>query len=119
MSSIDKIKQEILNHPKVIRYQKLENIINNNEEIKELLERSKAIQKEIVHAEALNKSNQLNVLEAKYDEIMKKLTNKPLLMEYLDLQKEINDFLQIVKDKINDTLIANLSNNANNWRLNT
>lgn len=113
MSLIDNIKEEIINHPKIKRYKQLEEIINKNQEVKNLLNESKDIQKQIVHAEALQKTQQLDALEKDYNHIMEKLNDIPLLMEYLDLQTEINDFLQIVNEKLNDTLMADLNNNDN------
>lgn len=109
MNTIDKISLEIENNPKIKRYKELELIINNDSLIKKILDESKTIQKEIVHAEKLNKLEQLKVLNNHYDEKMAELYEIPLLMEYLDLQNEINEFLQTTTDNLNKLLMLDLS----------
>lgn len=112
MTTLDKIILEIDNNPKIRRYKELEQIINSNQEVKRILDESKTIQKEIVHAESLNKPEQLKVLNDKYDTKMKNLKEHPLLMEYLDLQQEINNFLQDMSNSINNSLMLDLGDKA-------
>lgn len=112
MLTVDKIINEIENNAKINRYKELEHIINNNKEIKKILDESKTIQKELVHAENLNKPEQLNKLKIEYNDKMEELANQPLLMEYLDLQNEINDFLQDITKVINNSLMLNSSDKA-------
>lgn len=109
MESIDKILNEIEKNEKINRYKELETIINNDEDIKKLLDEAKRIQKELVHAKSFNKTNVHDKLTKEYDDIMQNLENIPLFMEYLDLQKEINDFLQVTADYIHKSLMLDLS----------
>jgi|SRR5690554_2332732 len=111
MKVVNKILDSIENNEKIRRYKELELIINNNTKIKKILDDSKSIQKEIVHAENLSKPKQLKILNIKYNEEIEKLKEQPLLMEYLDLQKEINRFLQDSVNNINNALMFNLSDN--------
>lgn len=112
MATIENIIQAINNNDKINRYKELEKIINNNETIKKILDESKTIQKELVHAENLNKPEQLKTLKEKYENKMNELNLQPLLMEYLDLQQEINIFLQETSKTINDALMFNLGDKA-------
>ena len=116
MKVVNKILDSIENNEKIRRYKELESIINNNVKIKKILDQSKSIQKEIVHAENLSKPEQLKILNIKYHEEMEKLKDEPLLMEYLDLQIEINQFLQDSANNINNALMFNLSDNKEKWK---
>lgn len=101
----DKIINGIKENKKIARYQELENIINNNEKISSLLNELKIIQKEIVHAKEYNKTIYLEKLENDYQELYQSIENHPIMAEYLDLQEEINAFLQeftnIIENGIN------------------
>lgn len=111
MEIIDKILINIEKNNKINRYKELELIINSNANIKKILDDSKSIQKEIVHAENLGKPEQFKRLNTKYKKQMDKLKEQPLLMEYLDLQKEINQFLQDTAKNINNSLMFKSSDN--------
>jgi len=89
-----KILKAFENNVNIKRYYELEKIINNNELIKTKLDELKVIQKEIVHAEALNKEKALKTLKEKYDNLYNEFLETPLIAEYLELQTLINDLLQ-------------------------
>lgn len=109
MSKESKIITEIKNNEKIKRYLELESYINNNNVIKEILTNIKEIQKELVHARALNKKESEKSIQKKYDILLNKLEEQPLLMEYLDLQNEINEFLQDASLIINNSLMVKSS----------
>ena len=88
------ILEQISEHKLVKRYKELEVVINNNEKLKEKLAKLKAMQKDMVHAETLNKPEMLKEINNSYDILYEEILNFPLVIEYLDLQKMINDFLQ-------------------------
>lgn len=92
-----KIINEINDNNKIKRYKELETIINKNEEVSKKMNDLKEIQKQIVHAEKLMKKELLDKLNKEYDTLTNEIHNYPLMAEYMDLQVEINDFLQNFK----------------------
>ena len=100
---------ELRENKKIIRYRQLENIVNNNEEINQLFNELKNVQKQLVNAQNINKTNAINAFTKQYNEIYDKLITYPLVSEYLALQSEINDFLgtisKIIEDGINNDLL--------------
>lgn len=97
MKNHDKVVDEILKSDKVKRYKELEKVINNNKEISKKMDELKDIQKQIIHAEKLMKKELLDKLNQQYDTLTNEIHNYPLMAEYMDLQVEINDFLQNFK----------------------
>lgn len=108
----DKIIDNIKKNSKISRYQKLEELINNNEKIKNDVNKLKGIQKEIVHAKEYNKAQYLIKLESEYSDLYESVIKHPIMAEYLDLQQEINSFLQeftnIIEKGINGDFTVNL-----------
>ncbi len=105
MSIEEKIIDSIKANNKILRYQELEEIINSNKIIKENIDQLKALQKEIVHAKEYNKLQYLTKLESDYNTLNESIVKHPIMAEYLDLQEEINAFLQeftnIIENGIN------------------
>lgn len=102
------ILKTIENDPKVKRYKELEKYINENKLINEKLNELKDLQKELVHAKSLEKGKKYNDVLTKYNLLLKELEEIPLLLEYLDLQADINFYLQNISKTINDALIVKL-----------
>lgn len=98
MNANDKILSYINENSKIKRYKELEVIINNNTELSQKMDELKNMQKQIVHAEKLVKSNSLIELNKEYEMLLSNLESYPLMNEYLDLQVEINESLQSFKD---------------------
>ena len=102
--------QKIKDNEQIIRYKKLENFINNNDEIKEKFNELKKIQKDLVYIESKSKQNTVNYEEKKrlYNDILESISEKPLVLEYLELQQIINSFLKeislIITEEINKPL---------------
>lgn len=109
MSIEDKIIDSVINNDKVKRYLELEKIINESVNIKAILDEMKSVQKDLVHARSFDKNESLKASELKYEMLLKRLEETPLLLEYLDLQDEINEFLQNSANIINRSLIVNSS----------
>lgn len=105
MSIKDELLKRVLENNKIKRYQELEEIINNNTKIKQEIDNLKSFQKEIVHAKQYNKTNYLKELEKQYDKQYNLIIKHPLMAEYMDLQEEINKFIQdlaeIIENGIN------------------
>lgn len=110
MNKSNELINNIKNNKEIIRYRELELIINNSPSIKNKLDELKTLQKEIVHAESLNKNNSLIMLKDKYNNLYNEFVNQPLIGEYLELQTMLNDFLQAFTNIIEDGIKVDLNN---------
>lgn len=105
------IVEKLKNDKNIQRYRELELIINNNQSIKNKLDELKTLQKEIVHAESLNKTNSHKLLKDKYDNLYNEFIEQPLIGEYLELQTLLNDFLQAFTNIVEEGIKADLNSN--------
>ncbi|MDY0277052.1 MAG: YlbF family regulator [Acholeplasma sp.] len=109
MNVEEKIIKLIKENKKVSRYRELEHLVNSNERLLSKMKEIKSLQKEIMHAEKLEKQ-QINIeLNEKYQRLMKDFEAEPLMIEYLQLQEEINAFLKDFKDIINEGIEKDLT----------
>jgi len=92
----------IKENPKIIRYKKIESIINKQKELKQMINELKTIQKQLVNAKEMHKTKSVDMFQQKYDQLLKQIETYPLMSEYLALQSEINDMLQAVKEIFED-----------------
>ncbi len=108
MNSKDKLIQDLKNEPYVKRLNEIELIIDQNEEIKELLNKKKDISKKIVLARKLGLKNTVQSYQIEYNEIDEKIANYPLVEEYMDLLDMANNDLELmvnyIEEKINHKL---------------
>lgn len=108
MKTKNVIITKINENSKIIRYKELEKIINNDQALGAKMQELKAVQKQIVHAEKLQKNEQLSILKIQYDNMLENITNHPLMAEYIDLQEEVNHFLQEFKNIIESGIDSDL-----------
>ena len=104
MSEIDKLLQLIEDDPVVIRYRQIEEKMNLSKEVKREINQLKAIQKQLINARHIGKTEAIKKFEKDYDEKLLAIESYPLMSEYLSLQEEINDMLQTVLQIIEDGL---------------
>ena len=104
MSEIDKLLKLIEDDPVIKRYQSLEEKMNQSKDIKRQINQLKAVQKKLINARHINKTEAVKQFEQEYDERLKEIEEFPLMAEYLSLQEEINDMLQSVLQIIEDGL---------------
>ncbi len=102
MSEKDKLIQMIKENEIIIRYKKIEKIINEHEEIKSKIQQLKAIQKQLVNAKEIGKSEAVRTFQMKFDALYQEIEEFPLMSEYMALQSDINDMLQSIQDIIQD-----------------
>lgn len=88
------------NNPMVIRYKKLEEVINKDETLKTAIKNLKDIQKQLVNAREYNKPEMVKRYQNHYDMLYNQISEIPLISEYLALQSDINNMLQDVQDII-------------------
>lgn len=99
----------INNNEKIKRYRELEKLVNEDQDVLNLIDELKAVQKQIVHAEKLEKKDMLKVLQEKADDINNSIFNYPVMAEYLDLQAEVNELIQSFKEVIETSLAKDLA----------
>ena len=105
---MNKLKEEFLKTDLVKRIQSLENIIDNNQELKDKLKSLKELQKKMVNAKEFNQFNQYKSYKEEYDVLYEEVLDFPFVEEYLDLLEEANnkllDICFIIENKINKQL---------------
>jgi len=104
LSKKEELIELIKNLEEVKTYQKFENVINSNKDLKKRFAELKAIQKQLVNAKAIQKQNAIKQFSQTYDEARNSFENEPLIETYLDLQNEINQLLIEVKEIIETEL---------------
>lgn len=106
MSEIDQLIDMIKNNESIKRYQRLEKLLNENQDLKEKLEDLKSIQKTLVQKKTYGQDT--SQIEATYHQKLEETHLFPLLSEYLSLQEEINDMIQqiafIIENGINQEI---------------
>lgn len=94
MKSLDTLLETLKNHPDIKRYQEIENTLMQNEEIKDLLDELKHVQKQLVHAQNLDHSDNVSFFQKKLDDLKTHIHEYPLMSEYMQLQQSINEMLK-------------------------
>ncbi len=104
MTEIDKLLELIEHDPVVIRYREIEEKMNKSKDVKRQIAKLKAVQKQLINARHIGKTEAIKQFEKDYDERLSQIEDFPLMAEYLTLQTEINDMLQSVLQIIEDGL---------------
>ena len=98
-----KLNQEILALEVVHVYQKYENLVLNDEKIKQLEKELKVLQKKIVNQKAKQDDRVTKTIQ-EYQEKKAYYENHPLVVNYLYLQNEVNEILQTINQQMNNAL---------------
>jgi cell fate (sporulation/competence/biofilm development) regulator YmcA (YheA/YmcA/DUF963 family) len=89
---------------RVLRYQQLESLVDQNEKLSNMYSELIELQKNMVQAKH-NKTKDYQQKKALYDQQLVKIQEFPLLNEFLSLQNEINEeiimIVKIVESEIN------------------
>ncbi len=104
MTESEKLLTMIEHDPVVKRYRALEEKMNTSKDLKRQIGQLKAIQKQLINARHIGKTEAIKQFEKNYDERLKEIEEFPLMAEYLSLQEEINDMLQTVLEIIEEGL---------------
>jgi|SRR5690554_1453864 len=100
-----KLIEAIKENAYIKEYNRLEKLINNNENIKKELKELQNLQQEMINLKAFEKQKALKVIEGKYWEKRNKLEKDPIIRNYLSLQEEINELLKRIKEILEEALI--------------
>ena len=100
MTTFESLIQALKNNEDIKRYQQLEKLLMNDDELKQLLESLKDVQKQFVHAQTLNQSQNERFFKEKLNTIQQQIDEYPMMSEYMYLQTSINDMLKSITDII-------------------
>ncbi len=108
MKALDDLLETLKRNPDIKAYKALETSIEANPEYKRLytdvIEKQKAmIQKRTA------KAPDYNAAKKAYDDALQRLTNSPVVEQYLSLQEDINEEVQMLFTMIETALNADLS----------
>ena len=104
MSEKEKFIQMLQNDKNLEEYQRLETLINENKTIKSTMIQLKNIQKQMINANKIEKTNAYLQLEADYQKMLSEITEYPLMEQYLELQKYFNEILKETAEIIGNSL---------------
>lgn len=110
MNNKEKLLTDIKNDDSVKRCHELERMIDENKEIKSLLNKKKHISKEMVAARHIGLTNTYNDYKRQYDEIDKEIAKYPFVNEYLELLDYLYNDLEIMTDYITSKINKELEN---------
>ena len=94
------INDYILNQEVVKEYKQYEAMLQSNTELKELEEKLKLLQKQIVNQKA-NQDPNVDETIAKYQGLKQYFDQHPLVVNYLYLKEEVDQLLQEINNRIN------------------
>ena len=99
---------EIISSEEVVEFQKLEKIVLENKEIKEVLERLHNVEKQAVNAKELGLENTYFAYKKEYDEIIASFENDVLISSYINAKEDvlrlINFVTSIIENEINKVI---------------
>lgn len=110
MNKLDRIQelsfqlnQMILNEPVVQEFKKYEQLIKNNVQLKNQEQDIKNLQKKIVQQKA-NQDDEVQQTIMLYQQKKEEFENHPMVVNYMYLKKEVDEFLQTINSQINGLL---------------
>lgn len=102
MTEREKLIQMVLENESIARYKRIEQLINDNKELKNKIGELKNIQKQLVNAKEIGKTEAISTFQKRYDSLLESIEEYPLMSDYLALQSEINEMLQTIVSIIED-----------------
>lgn len=100
LKQVDIIVDIIQNSKEYQDYLFLSNKLKQNKKANTLIKEIKRIQKEIVRKEVLKEDTK--ELEKELTNLVNTLNQIPLYIEFIEIQKELNDIYQMIKEKLDD-----------------
>ena len=97
MTEKEKMIEMILKNEDIQRYKRIEKVINNNKQLKAKVNQLKAVQKQLINAKQIEKTQAIIEFEKRYNELLNEIESYPLMSDYMALQGDINEMLQQVQ----------------------
>ena len=99
-----KLADLISRSPEVDFFKRAEQQIKQNEKVSRLIAQIKRLQKHAVHYEHYKKEKSLQEVEQKIEQLNNELDQIPIVQEFKQSQKEVNDLLQMITTIISNTV---------------
>ncbi|UFU01106.1 YlbF family regulator [Radiobacillus kanasensis] len=96
----EKLARMMASTEEIDRFKQLEAKLNENQKIRETIERIKKLQKQAVNFQAYGKTEALNRVEKEIDRLQGEIDSIPIVQEFKETQVMINDILQLVSNTI-------------------
>lgn len=97
MNELKTLTNMLQEHKLVKEFKVLEKAVNENENLKESLSELYELQQEMVQLKHLEKFKMYEIVKETYNKKRKKLENDPLVVNFLELQEEVNNLLKQIK----------------------
>ena len=104
MKAKEELFKLIKEDPIVVEYQKLENIVNSDNNLKKAVGELFDMQQHIVQLKYIDKLQMAEKLENEYRVKRALIETNPVIHNYLILQDEVNELLKSIKEIIEDGL---------------
>ncbi|MDD4203904.1 MAG: YlbF family regulator [Acholeplasmataceae bacterium] len=104
MKAKEELFKLINEDPLVVEYQKLENIVNSDNNLKKAVGELFDMQQQIVQLKYIDKLQMAEKLENDYRVKRALIETNPVIHNYLILQDEVNELLKSIKEIIEDGL---------------
>ncbi|MDY0316596.1 MAG: YlbF family regulator [Acholeplasmatales bacterium] len=104
MKAKEELFKLIKEDPLVVEYQKLENIVNSDNNLKKAVGELFDMQQRIVQLKYIDKLQMAEKLENDYRVKRALIETNPVIHNYLILQDEVNELLKSIKEIIEDGL---------------
>lgn len=104
MNELKKLEELLKEYPLIKQFKILEKAINENDYFKDSLNELFHLQQEMVQLKYLEKFKMYEIVEKQYYQKRKELENNPLVVNFLELQEEVNNLLKTLKSIIENEL---------------
>jgi len=104
MKAKEELFKLIKEDPIVVEYQKLENIVNSDNNLKKAVGELFDMQQQIVQLKYIDKLQMAEKLENDYRVKRALIETNPVIHNYMILQDEVNELLKSIKEIIEDGL---------------
>jgi cell fate (sporulation/competence/biofilm development) regulator YmcA (YheA/YmcA/DUF963 family) len=102
MSEKEKLIEMIQNDAEIQRYKRIEQLINDHKELNQKFNELKRVQKQLVNAKHIGKKEAIDAFQVQYDALYEAIEAYPLMSDYLALQSDINEMLQVIQNILQD-----------------
>ncbi|KGX93095.1 hypothetical protein N781_11805 [Pontibacillus halophilus JSM 076056 = DSM 19796] len=96
----EELAKMLANTPEIDRFKQVEAKLNDNQRVKNNINRIKSLQKQAVNFQHYGKTEALKKVEKEIDRLQAELDEIPVVSEFKETQITINDFLQLVTGTI-------------------
>lgn len=107
LSKTDEIIDIIKNSEEYRKYIEVSDKLKDHQEIMNLINDVKSLQKRIVKEESLGRD--ITFIDEEINKKLKQLEGYPIYLEYIYLQEDLNNSIQLVREKI-ENYINNITN---------